>query len=108
MRFHLPYVAGLADEGEQCTQNTDCQSTLLCDGNTKLCRNNATHWFLANPYGYFCNINLCQEWEGDCDDDSQCAGSLKCGNDNCPAQFNWPSEHDCCEMPGNDNIVFPL
>ena len=94
---------GVAAEGEQCTQNKDCQSTLLCDGNQNLCRKDATQ--LANPSGSFCNNNLCQEWEGDCDKDSDCAGSLKCGNNNCPAHFYWPSGHDCCYMPGNDNIV---
>ena len=64
---------------------------------------NDPHW-----HGSFCDDKLCQEWEGDCDVDSHCAGSLKCGNNNCPDQFNWPVHHDCCYMPGNDNIVFPF
>ena len=101
MSFHPVYVQFIADraaEGELCTQNTDCQSTLLCDGNKKVCRTDGTK--LANPSGSFCNNNLCQEWEGDCDIDSHCSGSLKCGNNNCPAHFYWPSGHDCCYMPG--------
>ena len=87
------YICRSSAEGEQCTQNADCQVNLLCDGNQKTCRKDATG--LASP-GQYCASNLCQEWEGDCDDDSECAGSLKCGNDNCPAQFNWPATHDCC------------
>ena len=104
--FYVKFIAGLAAEGGQCTQNTDCQSTLLCDGNKKLCRKNATQ--LTNADRSFCNNNLCQEWEGECDEDSQCAGSLKCGENNCPAQFNWHAERDCCYESGNDTIVFPF
>ena len=47
---------------------------------------------------------LCQEKEGDCGRDSDCAGLLVCGKDNCISQFNWPVgdpglydyEDDCC------------
>ena len=39
--------------------------------------------------------------EGDCDTDSDCAGSLTCGNDNCRATgitgSNWDRRADCCE-----------
>ena len=34
----------------------------------------------------------CGEGEGDCDSDSECAGPLVCGKDNCP----WGDEDDCC------------
>ena len=43
-----------------------------------------------------CNIG-----GGDCDNDSECAGNLKCGTDNCAADFsspgsNWGLVADCC------------
>jgi len=43
-----------------------------------------------------CNIG-----GGDCDSDSDCAGNLKCGTDNCAADFsspgsNWGLVADCC------------
>ena len=46
----------------------------------------------------FCGAKLCQEWEGDCDSDDECAGSLICGKDNCnqPQHNSWPSDSDCC------------
>jgi len=50
----------------------------------------------------------CNVGEGDCDSDNQCAGSLVCGEDNCP----WGDGDDCCVKevcpeggigyPGND------
>ena len=30
----------------------------------------------------------CEENEGDCDNDSHCNGDLKCGKNNCPANFH--------------------
>ena len=38
---------------------------------------------------------FCGEGEGDCDAHSECAGSLICGNDNCP----WGDGDDCCMQP---------
>ena len=43
----------------------------------------------------------CHEGGGDCDRDSDCIGSLKCGNNNCRNEFssdgsNWSSAADCC------------
>ena len=43
----------------------------------------------------------CYEGGGDCDRDSDCIGSLKCGNNNCRNEFssdgsNWSSAADCC------------
>ena len=34
----------------------------------------------------------CNVGEGDCDSDSHCAGSLKCGTNNCA----WGGTDDCC------------
>ena len=97
-----------AAEGAQCTQNADCHSNLLCDGNLKTCRKVATS-MTYDPD--FCGSNgiLCQNGEGDCDADSDCEGSLKCGNDNCPAQYvtlyNWSTEVDCCYLPPTSTIT---
>jgi len=48
-------------------------------------------------YGRECcsTRNQCGIGQGDCDKDSECAGSLTCGKDNCPAPF--PSKADCCQ-----------
>ena len=92
-------ITGAAAEGEQCDTNEDCEVNLLCDGNLKTCRKEST----PVDSGSFCSTNgrLCQEMEGDCDNDIECAGSLKCGTDNCnlPGQSTWPSSHDCCYQP---------
>ena len=39
----------------------------------------------------------CQEGEGDCDEDSHCAGHLTCGTNNCP--IDGDHRGDCCEAP---------
>ena len=45
---------------------------------------------------------MCQEAEGDCSRDSDCAGMLVCGVDNCVSQFGQPvgglydNNDDCC------------
>ena len=36
----------------------------------------------------------CQENEGDCDNDNECAGNLVCGTNNCGGIFD--SAADCC------------
>ena len=81
-----------------CQINDDCQGDLVCDGNLKKCRKESTD--LGQYDGSFCSAGgrLCQEGEGDCDGDNECAGSLKCGVDNCnrPEQNTWPSHYDCC------------
>ena len=42
----------------------------------------------------------CGYGEGDCDSDSDCSGSLACGNNNCRLLHNdhstWDSTDDCC------------
>jgi hypothetical protein len=48
------------------------------------------------------HLNMCLEGEGDCNSDTDCAGVLKCGNNNClsfhPAGGGqWDAEDDCCE-----------
>lgn len=48
-------------------------------------------------YGRECcsTRNPCKIGQGDCDKDSECAGSLTCGKDNCASPF--PSKADCCQ-----------
>ena len=45
----------------------------------------------------------CGVGEGDCDYDSDCHGSLKCGHNNCPQVVTFGSGDDCCyyEYAGN-------
>ena len=52
--------------------------------------------------GWSCctTTNQCGIGEGDCDTDSQCSGSLKCGTDNCGSNF--PKGFDCCYNQGKD------
>jgi len=42
-----------------------------------------------------CDGRVCGIGEGDCDRDSQCAGNLKCGTDNCVGK-GFDSTDDCC------------
>ena len=47
---------------------------------------------------YCCSSsNLCGADEGDCDNDSECAGSLICGTNNCPSGFLMGTKFDCCK-----------
>ena len=59
----------------------------------------------------------CGYGQGDCDMDSECEGSLKCGNDNCVGSSNvdivFGSHFDCCypglsikEKDANTEIIF--
>ena len=52
----------------------------------------------------YCDSKLCDEGQGDCDNDSQCKGSLQCGTDNCKNYHDIadPST-DCCYRTG---IIF--
>ena len=45
------------------------------------------------------NSSPCNVGGGDCDNDSECAGNLSCGTDNCINDFpsgSWHSTADCC------------
>ena len=44
---------------------------------------------------------LCEEHEGNCNSDSDCAHGLKCGSDNCKRKrgFQWDMDDDCCFDP---------
>jgi len=49
----------------------------------------------------FCKSQVCNEGQGDCDSDDECAGSLVCGEDNC-RKYNPLAEKtaDCCTKAG--------
>jgi len=51
-----------------------------------------------------CSKNFpCDIGEGDCDSDSDCAGDLKCGNDNCnKLSIGFDSTDDCCQQDSVD------
>ena len=51
-----------------------------------------TEWNCCN------DDHKCNENEGDCQSDSDCAGNLVCGTNNCPSDFP-DSAYDCCEKP---------
>ena len=46
-----------------------------------------------------CSLNLCKEGEGDCDEDSECEGSLVCGHLNCANT----TITDCCTRTCNND-----
>ena len=54
----------------------------------------------STDWGCCTTLNQCNVGEGDCDDDSECSGSLTCGSNNCKANgmigSNWDNHADCC------------
>ena len=45
----------------------------------------------------------CDEFQGSCQDDSHCAGKLKCGRNNCnKTTFHWDQAR-CCQ--GNCSVI---
>ena len=55
----------------------------------------STHWSCCST------ANPCQLGQGDCDSNSECAGTLVCGLNNCRADHsitgsNWDTIADCC------------
>jgi len=92
-----------------CDTNNDCALGLTCG--SKNCRqfhpNAASNMDccyvkpgIGGPGdGGYCNSRKCQEGQGDCDRDSQCAGALVCGRGNC--QIFHPNAHphsNCCTL----------
>ena len=51
----------------------------------------------------YCSITLCKEGEGDCGMDSECEGSLVCGQMNCA---NSTLQHCCTKTCNNDSECF--
>ena len=90
----------------------DCDSDIECIGSLKCGINNCDS-SLGFPGNYDCcygpncadgtggaacctSSNQCGSGEGDCDSDSDCIGSLKCGSNNCDTSLGFPPDYDCC------------
>ena len=71
-----------------CTTDIDCLDGMVCDGCKNYCRLRSD-----NSDVTYCMGIACTEGEGGCRSDSECDGSLVCGNDKC---LNGPSTMDCC------------
>jgi hypothetical protein len=70
--------SGIYDSTDDC-----CQAA--CNGGDSCCRSSAQ----------------CAVGEGDCDSDTDCAGRLVCGEDNCDQSRDiFDLSDDCCEKPG--------
>ena len=79
-----------ADCCETAPTTTTSAPALPCSGNP------TTDWACCT------SSSPCDIGGGDCDRDSDCAGDLTCGNDNCKRDYssagsNWSSYADCCE-----------
>ena len=62
--------------------------------------------FPSGGYGCCTSTNQCGIEEGDCDNDSECSGNLKCGYNNCNTTLGFPSDYDCCYDPqGNKATI---
>ena len=110
------------EEGEgNCENNSECKEGLVCGINNckqfslsfhekdDCCEKPLTSSTTFLPKarcqgrnvdkGKCCSTgNPCEEGEGDCENDSECSGSLVCGINNCKqfGQF-FHSKDDCCE-----------
>ena len=73
-----------------CNKDSDCLNQ-ECNTDNHKCRldSYSTDWSKCSQ------ASLCAEGEGDCDEDSECEGSLVCGTDNCAAGSTFL---DCCEQ----------
>ena len=71
------------------TMTTISTPTGQCDGVP------STDWSCCS------STNTCSVGGGDCDNDSECASGLQCGNNNCKNDYsssgsNWAIAADCC------------
>jgi len=98
-------------EGEgDCDSDSDCEDDLKCgkdncrgfgfDSTDDCCFNPVRPWGNQCQGGDTCctEENQCFEGEGDCDNDSDCRGNLRCGTDNCFGE-GFDDTDDCCMRP---------
>ena len=60
---------------------------------------NACNGIPSTEWSCCSSSSPCNVGGGDCDNDSECAGNLKCGTNNCQNDFpsgTWSSVADCC------------
>ena len=57
--------------------------------------------FLSETDWDKCKEEVCNEGEGDCDNDEECTGDLKCGVNNCGADQS--PKADCCYEPREES-----
>ena len=58
--------------------------------------------YILGQFGDCTKNNLCEEDEGDCDNDDQCKENHKCGTDNCRSMLSLHSQFDCCYNEDED------
>ena len=64
-------------------------------------------WMSNTTWACCSSLNPCEEAEGDCDNDYDCLGNLKCGKNNCHPPFD--EDADCCYDPSSfRKEIFPL
>merc|ERR1719495_2334895 len=98
-------------EGEgDCDSDNDCEGDLKCgkdncrglgfDSTDDCCHNPLQPWGEHCEGGDSCCTldKPCFEGEGDCDEDSECRGNLRCGTDNCYGE-GFDDTDDCCTRP---------
>jgi len=97
------------NEGEgDCDLDSECADGLVCGtdncgdpfpGDFDCCRKAGCG--AGTTEANCCSVagrDKCNEGEGDCDLDSECADGLVCGTDNCGHPF--PGDFDCCRKAG--------
>eukprot|EP00092_Neocalanus_flemingeri_P005011 GFUD01005388.1.p1 GENE.GFUD01005388.1~~GFUD01005388.1.p1 ORF type:complete len:490 (-),score=75.79 GFUD01005388.1:64-1533(-) len=100
-----PCTAGHGD----CDSDAQCAGSLTCGQDNCKDFNSAAHRLAdcciggsggvgsSSDWSYCSTSNVCSLGQGDCDSDSQCSGSLVCGNNNCrDFHPNAQSNADCC------------
>ena len=66
---------------------------------TSQSKSGSCHGIPSTDWSCCSSTSPCDIGGGDCDNDSDCAESLKCGHDNCIDDFpfgNWNKQADCC------------
>ena len=90
-----------------CDKNSECHGFLVCgkDNCQRFAPNVASGKDCcrdAELYDWvYCENNLCNYGEGDCDSDDECSGNLVCGTDNCKTMHPYLAtdpNKDCCRM----------
>ena len=91
-QYKCPDVDICIPKQDRCDGKNDCPKVNEFDGYGDEGWNCCT---ISNP---------CGEGKGDCDNDSECLGNLKCGqgngfDDNCDTSLGFGSAYDCCYDP---------